>query len=73
MQMLAEDLYLVWVNAWLQFRICYYVFALIFVVFDVKTVFLYPRTMSFDVLGMSVFIEVLIFVFILIVRSIYTG
>ncbi|KAL5547590.1 hypothetical protein UlMin_002821 [Ulmus minor] len=42
-----------------------------FVVFDVEMVFLYPWTMSFDVLGASVFIEALIFVFILIVGSIY--
>uniref|UniRef100_A0A453I7S7 NADH-ubiquinone oxidoreductase chain 3 n=1 Tax=Aegilops tauschii subsp. strangulata TaxID=200361 RepID=A0A453I7S7_AEGTS len=31
--------------------------ALVFVVFDVETVFLYPWAMSFDVLGVSVFIE----------------
>nr|YP_010474189.1 NADH dehydrogenase subunit 3 [Corydalis borii]UVH68402.1 NADH dehydrogenase subunit 3 [Corydalis borii] len=44
-------------DAWLQFRIRYYMFALVFVVFDVETVFLYPWAMSFDVLGLSVFIE----------------
>ncbi|PPR85224.1 hypothetical protein GOBAR_AA35468 [Gossypium barbadense] len=38
-------------DAWLQFRIRYYMFALVFVVFDVETVFLYPWAMSFDVLG----------------------
>ncbi|KAL2922362.1 NAD(P)H-quinone oxidoreductase subunit 3 chloroplastic [Bienertia sinuspersici] len=41
-------------DAWLQFRIRYYMFALVFVVFDVKTVFLYPWAMSFDILGVSV-------------------
>jgi NAD(P)H-quinone oxidoreductase subunit 3 len=46
-------------------------FALVFVVFDVETVFLYPWAMSFDVLGISVFIEALIFVLILIVGSVY--
>ncbi|KAF5811130.1 putative NADH:ubiquinone/plastoquinone oxidoreductase, chain 3 [Helianthus annuus] len=35
-------------DAWLQFRIRYYMFALVFVVFDVETVFLYPWAMSFD-------------------------
>nr|YP_010632842.1 NADH-plastoquinone oxidoreductase subunit 3 [Acanthus mollis]WBP64513.1 NADH-plastoquinone oxidoreductase subunit 3 [Acanthus mollis] len=60
-------------NAWLQFRIryYYYMFALVFVVFDVETVFLYPWAMSFDVLGLSVFIEALIFVLILIVGLVY--
>nr|DBA44609.1 TPA_asm: NADH-plastoquinone oxidoreductase subunit 3 [Batis maritima] len=58
-------------DAWLQFRIRYYMFALVFVVFDVETVFLYPWAMSFDVLGVSAFIEALIFVLILIVGSVY--
>ena len=58
-------------DAWLQFRIRYYMFALVFVVFDVETVFLYPWAMSFDVLGLSVFIEALIFVLILIVGLVY--
>nr|AEJ10295.1 NADH-plastoquinone oxidoreductase subunit 3 [Lomandra longifolia] len=58
-------------DAWLQFRIRYYMFALVFVVFDVETVFLYPWAMSFDVLGLSVFIEALIFVLISIVGSVY--
>jgi NAD(P)H-quinone oxidoreductase subunit 3 len=46
-------------------------FALVFVVFDVETVFLYPWAMSFDVLGVSVFIEAFIFVLILIVGLVY--
>ena len=58
-------------DAWLQFRIRYYMFALVFVVFDVETVFLYPWAMSFDVLGVSVFIEALIFVLILIIGLVY--
>nr|YP_010505861.1 NADH-plastoquinone oxidoreductase subunit 3 [Chrysosplenium forrestii]UXE34663.1 NADH-plastoquinone oxidoreductase subunit 3 [Chrysosplenium forrestii] len=55
-------------DAWVQFRIRYYMFAL---VFDVETVFLYPWAMSFDVLGVSAFIEALIFVLILIVGLVY--
>nr|YP_009442516.1 NAD(P)H-quinone oxidoreductase chain 3 [Codonopsis minima]ATO90195.1 NAD(P)H-quinone oxidoreductase chain 3 [Codonopsis minima] len=58
-------------DAWLQFRIRYYMFALVFVVFDIETVFLYPWAMSFDVLGLSVFLEAFIFVIILIVGSFY--
>nr|QWK39932.1 NADH dehydrogenase subunit 3 [Swertia cincta]QWK40531.1 NADH dehydrogenase subunit 3 [Swertia pubescens] len=58
-------------GAWLQFRIRYYMFALVFVVFDVETVFLYPWAMGFDVLGVSVFIEAFIFVLILIVGLLY--
>lgn len=58
-------------EAWVQFRIRYYMFALVFVVFDVETVFLYPWAMSFDLLGVSVFLEAFIFVLILIVGSLY--
>nr|AEJ10296.1 NADH-plastoquinone oxidoreductase subunit 3 [Mayaca fluviatilis] len=58
-------------DAWLQFRIRYYMFALVFVIFDVETVFLYPWAMSFDILGVSVFIEALFFVLIPIVGSVY--
>ena len=58
-------------DAWLQFRIRYYMFALVFVIFDVETVFLYPWAMSFDVVGVSVFIEAFIFVLILIVGLVY--
>nr|YP_010175873.1 NdhC [Scleromitrion brachypodum]YP_010175959.1 NdhC [Oldenlandia diffusa]QSM34967.1 NdhC [Scleromitrion brachypodum]QSM35053.1 NdhC [Oldenlandia diffusa] len=58
-------------DAWLQFRIRYYMFALVFVVFDVETVFLYPWAMSFDILGVSVFVEALIFVLILIIGLVF--
>nr|YP_009501258.1 NADH-plastoquinone oxidoreductase subunit 3 [Passiflora nitida]AXB37825.1 NADH-plastoquinone oxidoreductase subunit 3 [Passiflora nitida] len=58
-------------DAWLQFRIRYYMFALVFVVFDVETVFLYPWAMSFDLLGISVFIEAFIFVLILTIGLVY--
>jgi len=46
-------------------------FALIFVVFDIETVFLYPWAMNFNVLGVSVFLEAFLFVLILIVGLVY--
>nr|YP_004891547.1 NADH-plastoquinone oxidoreductase subunit 3 [Taiwania cryptomerioides]YP_008082464.1 NADH-plastoquinone oxidoreductase subunit 3 [Taiwania flousiana]AGL11310.1 NADH-plastoquinone oxidoreductase subunit 3 [Taiwania flousiana]AVR43515.1 NADH-plastoquinone oxidoreductase subunit 3 [Taiwania cryptomerioides]QJE37033.1 NADH-plastoquinone oxidoreductase subunit 3 [Taiwania flousiana]QJE37116.1 NADH-plastoquinone oxidoreductase subunit 3 [Taiwania flousiana]BAK86881.1 NADH-plastoquinone oxidoredu len=58
-------------DTWIQFRIRYYMFALVFVVFDVETVFLYPWAMSFDILGIFTFIEAFIFVIILIVGLVY--
>ncbi|CAN6476537.1 unnamed protein product [Victoria cruziana] len=58
-------------DAWIQFRICYYMFALVFVVFDVETVFLYPWAVSFDILGVYIFIEALIFVLIPVIGSVY--
>jgi NAD(P)H-quinone oxidoreductase subunit 3 len=54
-------------DALVQFRIRYYMFALVFVVFDVETVFPWVESMSFDVLGVSVLIEAFLFVLIPIV------
>ena len=58
-------------DAWIQFQIRYYMFALVFVIFDIETVFLYPWAMSFNELGLSAFIEALVFLFILILGLVY--
>lgn len=58
-------------DAWIQFQIRYYMFALVFVIFDIETVFLYPWAMSFNKLGLSAFIEALVFVSILIIGLVY--
>nr|YP_010917716.1 NADH-plastoquinone oxidoreductase subunit 3 [Encalypta ciliata]UVG41302.1 NADH-plastoquinone oxidoreductase subunit 3 [Encalypta ciliata] len=58
-------------DAWIQFQIRYYMFALVLVIFDIETVFLYPWAMSFNELGLSAFIEALVFVFILILGLVY--
>ena len=49
-------------GAWIQFNIRYYMFALVFVIFDVETVFLYPWAVAFNRLGLLAFIEALIFI-----------
>ncbi len=58
-------------GAWIQFNIRYYMFALVFVVFDVETVFLYPWAVAFSKLGLLAFIEALIFIAILVVALAY--
>nr|YP_011020484.1 NADH-plastoquinone oxidoreductase subunit 3 [Ptychostomum pseudotriquetrum]WQH62906.1 NADH-plastoquinone oxidoreductase subunit 3 [Ptychostomum pseudotriquetrum] len=58
-------------DAWIQFQIRYYMFALVFVIFDIETVFLYPWAMSFTELGLSAFIEALVFLFILVIGLVY--
>ena len=58
-------------DAWIQFQIRYYMFSLVFVIFDIETVFLYPWAMSFNELSLSAFIEALVFVFILIIGLVY--
>jgi NAD(P)H-quinone oxidoreductase subunit 3 len=58
-------------GAWIQFNIRYYMFALVFVVFDVETVFLYPWAVAFNQLGVLAFVEALIFIAILVVALVY--
>jgi len=50
---------------WVQFRIGYYVYALLFVVFDIETVFLYPWAVAFNRMGAFILIEMLVFIGIL--------
>ncbi|MCX8007192.1 MAG: NADH-quinone oxidoreductase subunit A [Coriobacteriia bacterium] len=50
---------------WVQFRIGYYVYALLFVVFDIETVFLYPWAVAFNALGAFVLVEMAVFIAIL--------
>ena len=50
---------------WVQFRIGYYVYALLFVVFDIETVFLYPWAAAFGRMGIFIVLEMLIFITIL--------
>ena len=60
---------------WSQFNFRFYSFALIFVVFDVEVVFLFPWAASFGLLsaqfGMFVLLEMLVFVAILVVGWLY--
>jgi NAD(P)H-quinone oxidoreductase subunit 3 len=58
-------------GAWIQFNIRYYMFALVFVVFDVETVFLYPWAVAFHKLGLLAFIEALVFIAILTIALVY--
>lgn len=58
-------------DARVQFNVRYYIFALMFVIFDVETVFLYPWAVAYDKLGIFALIEMLIFVVMLIIGLIY--
>jgi NADH-quinone oxidoreductase subunit A len=54
-----------------QFNVRYYIFALMFVIFDVETVFLYPWAVAYDKLGLFALIEMLIFVLLLMIGLVY--
>ncbi|MBI4200780.1 MAG: NADH-quinone oxidoreductase subunit A [Chloroflexi bacterium] len=56
---------------WTQFGFRYYVYALLFVVFDVETVFIYPWAIRFNQLGLFALIEMLVFVLVLVLGLAY--
>tara|TARA_Y100001960_G_scaffold177976_1_gene186652 strand:+ start:148 stop:558 length:411 start_codon:yes stop_codon:yes gene_type:complete len=58
-------------SAWVQFNIRFYIIALIFIIFDVEVVFLFPWAVVFKDIGLLAFLEVLMFLGILIVGFIY--
>jgi len=58
-------------NTWVQFNFRYYFFALVFVIFDVEAVFLYPWAVAFRQVKLFGFVEALIFVIILVVGYLY--
>ena len=58
-------------SAWIQFNIRFYVFALLFIIFDVEAVFLLPWAVVFRQLGLFALIEMFVFIIILLVGYIY--
>lgn len=58
-------------NPWIQFNIRFYIIALIFIIFEVEIVFLYPWGVVFKRLGSVAFAEMLVFIFILLVGLAY--
>ncbi len=58
-------------DSWVQFNVGYYLFGLIFLVFDVEAAFLFPWAVAFRDLGVIGFVEAGVFIVILIVALIY--
>jgi NADH-quinone oxidoreductase subunit A len=59
-------------ETWVRFRIQYYIYAIMFVVFDIETVFLFPWAVSFaDVAPWVGLLEMFIFLLILLVGLVY--
>ena len=54
-----------------RFSVRYFLIAVLFVIFDVETVFLYPWAVAFDKLALFGFIEMMVFLGILVVGYIY--
>lgn len=52
-------------DSWFKFNNRFYIFALIFVIFDVEAVFLFPWAVAFGQLGLYALVEMIIFILIL--------
>jgi NADH-quinone oxidoreductase subunit A len=58
-------------SPWKQFNVGYYLFALIFLIFDVELIFLYPWAVAAKVVGWMALVEIIIFFFILFMGFLY--
>ncbi len=54
-----------------KFSVKYYIIAMLFVVFDVEAVFLYPWALVYDKIGLYALVEMILFIFILVIGYIY--
>ena len=58
-------------DPWIQFRVQYYLYALLFVIFDVEVVFIYPWALVWKSFGLLAFAEMALFLGILAVGLAY--
>ena len=58
-------------DSWVQFKAQYYIFGLVFLVFDVETVFLFPWAVSLNKLPLFAVFEGIIFILILLAGLVY--
>ena len=54
-----------------RFTIRFYIIAMLFVIFDVEAIFIYPWAVVFDKIGIFAFIEMVIFIVILLIGYLY--
>lgn len=58
-------------ETWVQFRPQYYIFGLLFLIFDVETVFLFPWAVAYNQLPLFGVIEAIVFILILLGGLLY--
>jgi NADH:ubiquinone oxidoreductase subunit 3 (subunit A) len=58
-------------ESWVQFKVQYYIFALVFLIFDVESVFLFPWAASLKMLPMFAVLEGVLFIVILLGGLVY--
>ena len=55
----------------MRFSVKFYLIAIIFVLFDVEAIYLYPWAVTYDFLGLFALVEMVLFIFLLLVGYIY--
>ncbi len=58
-------------ETWVQFKVQYYIFALVFLIFDIEIVFLFPWAVAFDQLPMFAVLEGVLFIMLLVAGLFY--
>ena len=58
-------------ETWIQFKAQYYIFALVFLIFDVETVFLFPWAVAYNKMTLFGVLEAVVFILILVAALIY--
>jgi NADH-quinone oxidoreductase subunit A len=53
-------------DAWIQFKTEYYLYAIIFLIFDVETIFLLPFAVAFTGLPVGAFVAMMVFLLLLV-------
>jgi NADH-quinone oxidoreductase subunit A len=58
-------------NTWVQFKAQYYIYAIIFVIFDVEAIFLFPFAVAFEQLDLWALVFVTVFILLLLDGLLY--
>jgi NADH-quinone oxidoreductase subunit A len=58
-------------DTWVQFKVQYYIFALVFVIFDVEMLFIFPWAVAYNNLGLFAFAAMTVFILILAVDLLF--
>jgi len=58
-------------DAWVQFKVQYYIYALVFVLFDIESVFLFPWAVIYNQLPLFAVLEMVLFILILTGALVY--
>lgn len=58
-------------SPWNQFNVGYYLFALLFLIFDVELIFMYPWAVVVKKMGIIALVEIMFFIFVLFLGFLY--